>query len=276
MIASNFGKSIMKAFFISIPHSGERVPSEATWLKDLPENILMCDVDRYVDRLYQPVVEGLKLGCVKTQWHRYVIDLNRLPDDVDAESVQGDKNPAGKFTSGLHWVKTTQDHRIMHKPISRQLHDQLVTRYFNPFHDDIKDMYGFFRERGAEKIYHLDAHSMPSLGTKAHRDPGETRAEIVVSDCEGKSCDASFKDLVMEAYRDAGLQVAYNWPYMGGRVTQTYGVPEKGQQAIQVEIRRSLYMDEENKKWVPEKASALIQKLDKAVRQIHERLPNIK
>ena len=98
----------MKAFFISIPHSGERVPPEAVWLQGLPEGVLMCDVDRYVDRLYQPVVDGLKLGLVKTQWHRYVVDLNRLAEDVDADSVEGSTNASGKFTTGLHWVKTTR------------------------------------------------------------------------------------------------------------------------------------------------------------------------
>src|ERR1700722_8962137 len=119
MISFNFGKSTMKPFFISIPHSGERVPQEATWLQGLPEPIVMCDVDRFVDRLYRPTVDALSLACVTTQWHRYVIDLNRLPDDVDADSVEGSKNPSGKFTMGLHWVKTTRGTRLMPTPISK-------------------------------------------------------------------------------------------------------------------------------------------------------------
>lgn len=263
----------MKAFFISIPHSGERVPAEATWLHGLPEPILMCDADRYVDRLYQPVVDSLKLGLVTTQWHRYAVDLNRLAEDVDADSVEGSANASGKFTSGLHWVKTTRGQKIMPKPITKALHEQLVARYFEPFHDDVRDIYGFFRERGAKKIYHLDAHSMPSKGTSAHRDPGQTRAAIVVSDCEGKSCEAWYKDLVCEAYAQAGLEVAYNWPYLGGRVTETYGKPAEGQHAIQVEINRDLYMDEETKAWIPQKAKELSAKLASAVRMIHQRLP---
>lgn len=263
----------MKAFFISIPHSGERIPQETPWLHGLPETIVMCDVDRYVDRLYQPTVDALKLACVKTQWHRYVVDLNRLPDDVDAESVIGSKNPPGKFTTGLHWVKTTEGTRLMPEPITEALHKQLVERYFQPFHDDVRDMYGFFREKGSQKIFHLDAHSMPSQGTSAHRDPGETRAEIVVSDWEGKSCETSFKDLVIEAYTQSGLKVAYNWPYIGGRVTQTYGQPQKGQHTIQVEISRALYMDEESKQLLPDKAQVLSAKLMKAVQYIYERLP---
>lgn len=265
----------MKPFFISIPHSGERIPAEANWLLGLPESVVMCDVDRYVDRLYQPTIESLKLGHVKTLWHRYVIDLNRLPEDVDADSVIGSKNASGKFTTGLHWVKTTLGQRLMPEPIPAALHKQLVERYFQPFHSDIADMYGFFRERSAKKIFHLDAHSMPSTGTSAHRDPGQRRADIVISDWEGKSCETSYKDLVGEAYAKAGLEVVFNWPYLGGRVTQTYGQPSKGQHAIQVEISRRLYMDEETKQWIPEKAKELSAKLVEAVTHIHNSLPEI-
>ena len=156
----------MKAFFISIPHSGERVPAEAAWLQGLPEPILMCDIDRYVDRLYQPVVESLKLGLVTTQWHRYVVDLNRLAGDVDVDSVEGSSNPSGKFTSGLHWVKTTRGQRLMPKPISKVLHDLLVERYFEPFHDDVRDRridaqfdaacLGFFRHRLRDRAHAAD------------------------------------------------------------------------------------------------------------------------
>lgn len=263
----------MKPLFISIPHSGERIPPETTWLQGLPEPVVMCDVDRYVDRLYQPALDSIQLGCVKTQWNRYVVDLNRLPEDVDRDSVAGSANPSGQFPMGLHWLRTTRGSRLLPEPMSQQLHQQLVERYFKPFHADITDMYGFFRERGAKSIYHIDAHSMPSLGTSSHRDPGQLRAEIVVSDFEGKSCSVEFKDLVIASYTKSGLKVAYNWPYFGGRVTQTYGKPHEGQHAIQVEINRALYMNEETKQWIPETAQALSAKLAIAVRLIYDQLP---
>ena len=262
-----------KPFFISIPHSGETVPPEVTWLANLPEPVLMCDVDRFVDRLYHPVLTATQIPFVVTPWHRYVVDLNRLPEDVDASSVQGDGNAAGKFWNGLHWVRTTRGNPLMPGPISRQLHSELVRKYFEPFHADVRSIYQKFRAAGAPRIFHLDAHSMPSKGTASHRDPGQTRADIVVSDWEGKSCGAAFKDLVIEAYERAGLKVAYNWPYLGGRVTQTYGKPAEGQETIQVEINRALYMDEETKQWIPERAEALSGKLDRAVRHIYSNLP---
>ena len=89
------------------------------------------------------------------------------------------------------------------------------------------------------------------MGTRMHRDPGERRADIVVSDCLGKSCDPHFRDLVIAAYTISGFKVGYNWPYMGGRVTEQYGHPSKGQHAIQVELNRALYMDEKTKKLLP-------------------------
>lgn len=253
---------------MSIPHSGEEVPPEAHWLQGLPEPVLMCDVDRYVDQLYLPIAKALGVQTVVTRWHRYVVDLNRLPEDVDHDSVVDSQNPSGQHTQGLHWVKTTRGTRLMHEPISRALHNLLVQRYFDGFHREVEQQYQSFKKRNFTKIYHIDAHSMPSLGTSAHRDPGQQRADIVVSDFNGKSCDKNFADLVRSAYQQAGFTVAYNWPYIGGRVTQTYGQPQLGQQAIQVELNRKLYMDEESKQLRVSLVEPLRAKLKQAVESI--------
>lgn len=237
----------MKAFFISIPHSGEQIPPEVTWLKDLPEAILMCDVDRYVDQLYAPALSQFHIPAVVAETHRYVIDLNRVPEDIDQDSVAGSANPSGSFTTGLHWSKTTTGAVLLSRPLTRQLHESLVEKYFHPFHRQIQGQVQAFRAQGQGVIYHLDAHSMPSVGTSAHRDPGQTRAQIVVSDQDGTSCSKEFKDIVIESYRAAGFDVAYNWPYKGGRITQAYGRPQQGHHTIQVEMNRSLYMDESTK-----------------------------
>lgn len=258
----------LKPFFVSIPHSGERVPEEADWLKNLPEVILMRDVDRFVDQLYQSHLEHLKIPFVKTQWHRYAVDLNRLAGDVDEDSVLGSDNKSGTFTQGLHWVKTTKSETLMGKPITKDLHDLLVQKYFDPFHEQVRAQFSHFKSQGCKNIYHLDAHSMPSKGTQAHRDPGQDRADIVVSDFLGKSCSSEFKDLVIEAYTIAGFEVRYNFPYIGGRVTQTYGHPELGQQSIQVELNRKLYMDEETKKMRMRESEEVRQKIGRALEYV--------
>ncbi|MGZ3691162.1 MAG: N-formylglutamate amidohydrolase [Pseudobdellovibrio sp.] len=261
-------------FFISIPHSGEKIPPQTPWLSSLPEEILMSDVDRYVDILYKPSLESLQIPSQKTEWHRYAVDLNRIPEDVDVDSVEGATKKSGTHADGYHWVMTKNEVRLMPKPMSAKTHDELTQLIYEPFHAGIRNHYENFKKTGAQNIFHIDAHSMPSLGTKMHRDPGEFRADIVVSDCSGKSCDKRFRDLVIAAYAAAGFKVGYNWPYLGGRVTEQYGHPEKGQQAIQVELNRSLYMDEKTKKLLP-RHQEVQAKILKALTYIKSELPKI-
>lgn len=259
-------------FFITIPHSGEKVPDFCDWLQGLEEKILMCDVDRFVDRLYEPHLNKVSVPMVKTEWHRYAVDLNRLPEDVDCTSVIGNANRAGMHNRGFHWVVTTTGIPLMKAPISEQAHHQLRELIYEPFHKEVRAMFQNFHTKGFKNIYHLDAHSMPSLGTKMHRDPGEYRAEVVVSDCENTSAHPNFVDLVISAYAKAGFRVAYNWPYGGGRVTEQYGAPSKGHHSVQVELNRAMYMDEASKQWLPEKAQKCAEKVRVAVDYIREKL----
>lgn len=258
-------------FFVSIPHSGEKVPEACDWLKALPETILMSDVDRFVDRLYGPALSDLKIPIITTEWHRYAVDLNRVPTDIDASSVKGATEAAGQFSRGFHWVKTYQNDNLMPRPMSMDMHQQLKAMIFDPFHKSVIDQYEHFRQKGAKMIYHIDAHSMPSKGTSEHRDPGEPRADIVVSDCFGKSCSAVFRDLVVSAYVQAGFKVRLNWPYFGGRLTEQYGQPERGQHTIQVELNRGLYMNEQTKKINPD-VSKIQAKLQSALRYVQNGL----
>ncbi len=260
--------------FISIPHSGEKVPDFCDWLKTLPEEILMCDIDRYVDRLYDPALAELKLPSIRTEWHRYAADMNRVPQDVDAGSVVGNANPVGTHRRGFHWQITTLKQPLIKNPMPLQMHEQLVKLIYEPFHQSIRNQYEFFRKQGHPKIYHIDAHSMPSVGTSEHNDPGQTRADIVVSDCRGKSSDSAFVDIVIAAYVRAGFKVNYNWPYFGGRVSEQYGQPAQGQNTVQVELSRALYMDEKTKKIRPDSAAVQV-KIQAALLFIQQQLPKL-
>lgn len=268
----------MANLLVTIPHSGERIPEKLTpWLLGLPEKILMEDVDRFVDQLYLPSILSLGIPFVKTEWHRYAVDLNRIPTDVDRSSVEGAPLPKGTHPRGYHWVETTYQDQLMPQPMTSETHKELTRLIYDPFHQAIGKIYQNFKAtNGSDSpIFHLDAHSMPSLGTSMHRDPGQIRADIVISDCLGKSCSPRFRDLVLAAYAVAGFKVAYNWPYFGGRVTEQYGDPgHQKHHAIQVEIRRDLYMDESTKKLKAQWSEAQ-QKVYQAINYICLRLPTL-
>lgn len=269
-----FDVSGLKPLMVSIPHSGERIPDETPWLKGLPETLLMFDVDRYVDLLYEPVISRLEIPRIATEWHRYACDLNRLADDVDCDSVEGHVNPSGKFSRGLHWAITTDGTKLMPKPMSPETHKAIVANYFDPFHAEVRSCFKAFKAQGWRTVYHLDLHSMPSVGTKEHQDPGNRRADVVISDFHGASCSSRFKELAMSAYERAGFKVAYNWPYFGGRVTQTYGKPSEGQETLQVEFNRAIYMNESTKLLSRDRLAEVQHKLSLAIEAIHAGLPS--
>jgi len=257
-------------FIASIPHSGEKIPDICPWLNQLEEKVLMCDLDRYVDKLYLDILKKLNIPYVLTLWHRFAADLNRLPSDIDEDSVQGSLNKSGQYPRGFHWSITTKKEKIMTEPMSQKTHEDLVKLIYEPFHQELQGLIKRLKKESTQEILHLDLHSMPSVGTSEHRDPGEKRADVVVSDSKGKSANKKYVDLICQAYTQAGFKVAYNWPYYGGRLTEHYGKPELGHHTVQVELNRSLYMDEETKKFLPSLAQQTIVKLEKAITIIYE------
>ncbi len=232
----------------------------------------MRDVDRYVDKLYTDHLKRLHIPYIQAECHRYVIDLNRLPGDYDAQAVKNAVNPAGTHPKGLHWCVTTIGEVLIAEAMAPDQHDLLVMKYYQPFHDQVRSV---FAEYGKGPVFHLDAHSMPSMGTGLHNDPGEERADVVVSDFHGKSCRRDFTELVIAAYSAQGFKVSYNWPYFGGGITQMYGRPEDNHHTLQVELNRKVYMNEETKKMSPQFVETQV-KIGNALEFIHRELRNFK
>lgn len=254
-------------FFLSIPHSGEKVPKEVDWLIGINPLTLMRDVDRFVDRLYQPVIAKYQLRHVLTSWHRYVVDLNRKTNEYDQSSVAGAPLPKGKHPKGLHWSVTTHNEVLISKPMSQNLHDQILKDYYHPFHQAVRDLSAKMLSQH-QQIFHLDLHSMPSLGTSMHPDPGQYRADVVISDFHGKSTCSEFKEIVLHAYQEAGFQVAYNYPYVGGGITQIYGNPKSGHNTIQVELNRAVYMNEATQSIREDTFHQVQAQLEKAIAEV--------
>ncbi len=265
-------KFFKKPLLVSIPHAGEKTVEECRWLKGLDEVTLMYDVDRFIDRMYQPVLERYNIPKVVAVYHRYVVDCNRYPSDVDCDSVEGSKNPSGSHPTGLHWRKTTAGRVLIPKPIPRALHKSLIEKYYKGFFAKIDSLYEKFKNEKC--MYHLDLHSMPSRGTKAHRDPGGKRPDIVIGNEMYRTAGPEWTNQVMDAYLKKGFTVSVNDPYTGGTIVEKYGLRDKNRQALMIELNRKLYMDENSKQFLPEKAEQVKQKLKAVVSEIYNNLPD--
>ena len=91
----------------------------------------------------------------------------------------------------------------------------------------------------------VDCHSMPSVGGPMDRDPGARRVDFVLGDAYGAACHPTVTLAAEAKLRSFGYAVHRNMPYAGGYTTRHYGTPARGQHALQIEINRALYMDEE-------------------------------
>jgi N-formylglutamate deformylase len=69
--------------------------------------------------------------------------------------------------------------------------------------------------------------------------------DIVLGDRYGTAASNALLRQAEQAFRARGFNMGRNVPYAGGYTTQLYGQPKRGIHALQVEINRALYLDEE-------------------------------
>jgi N-formylglutamate amidohydrolase len=89
----------------------------------------------------------------------------------------------------------------------------------------------------------VDCHSMPSAAGSTR---GQNSADIVLGDCRGASCARQIVEAASGFLVDRGFVVAINSPYAGEFTTGSYWCPRAHRHALQIEISRALYMDEQS------------------------------
>jgi N-formylglutamate amidohydrolase len=223
---------------VEIPHAGTAVPAECLATLVAPVRALGFDADLHVDALYgDACAAGATLLVARLS--RYVVDLNRAPDDVDGESVEGAPLPA-RYAHGLFWRSTTLGERAIEHPLSRQEAERRYRTMHAPYHDTLRARIEAKRAKFGYAVV-LAAHSMPS---EARATPGPPRADIVPGTRGRTSAAPPFIDALDTWAQAAGYSVRHDDPYRGGYTTQTYGNPSADVHVLQLEIARRLYMNE--------------------------------
>ena len=226
---------------VEVPHAGVDIPDDLRSEVLAPREAMLRDADLFVDRLYAAAPKrGASLLCATVS--RYVVDLNRAPDDVDLETVRDHPAPRHTQPRGVVWRVTSDGRPLLRNPLDYQSLQERLARYHEPYHaclaeelERTKGQFGF--------VLLLAAHSMPSAVRRGPRDV-ERRADVVPGTLGRTSAHVRVIDLVEQHFRAAGLSVRHDDPYRGGYTTGHYGRPSQGQHAIQIELNRALYMDE--------------------------------
>ncbi len=253
---------------VSVPHAGTAVPETDAPLLALEGRALLRDADLFCDRLTRDVPR-LGVTTVVQQVSRYVLDVNRAPDDVDRDVCADIERPAKATARGLVWRETTDGARVLKRTLTRAELAERIARIHTPYHATLNALLEQRRERCGFALL-LDVHSMPSLGKAGHADPGARRADIVPGDVRGTSCAPRVMQLVSEHFAQRGYSVRRNDPYMGGYITRHHGRPARGVHAIQLELNRDLYMDEANFSYDLNKAARVVPDLEALVKALRD------
>ena len=226
---------------VSVPHAGVRTAGYEETLT--PELDVRGDADLFVDRLYRIGEPDGPETYVAAQLSRFVCDLNRDPDDVAPGAVPEHRAPRNADGRGFIWAVTTTGAPALSRPLTLPEWSGR-TAIHAAYHEAISRALQRARAQFGFAVL-VDGHSMPSRGRTGHTDTGSVRADVVPGDRQGTSCSPALLAVVTRHFAAAGLSVRPNEPYKGGFITAHHGRPADGVHAIQIELRRDLYMDEE-------------------------------
>jgi N-formylglutamate amidohydrolase len=230
------------------PHSGREFPADFD--AAVSEFDLRDGEDCYVDELYLPATE-LAVPLLAARFPRTYVDPNRHRGDVDLELIEGGRwpheyAPSGKAKIGkaLVW-RTLDDGRAIY---ARKLKVGEVLgrieRCHAPYHAALRELLDAAHARFGV-VYHVNCHSMPAVGGKqGEGGAGKPRADFVLGDRDGTSCDPGFTEFVRATLAALGYDVKVNDPYKGVELVRAYSNPSAGRHSLQIEINKRLYMDE--------------------------------
>ena len=233
---------------VSSPHSGSIYPHRFLASSRLDAVALRRSEDAFVDEL---LAGAATIGAplLRARFPRAYLDLNREPYELDPLMFEGrlpgfvntrSVRVAGGLGTIAKVVGESQEIYAGRLGIEEGL--ERIEQLYKPYHAALRGLLDRAHRLFGFAVL-IDCHSMPSLPVPAG---GERRAatDFVVGDRYGTSSDPVFVQVLEQAIGQAGYVVQRNKPYAGGFITEHYGAPGAGVHAIQIEVNRSLYMDE--------------------------------
>jgi N-formylglutamate deformylase len=219
---------------ISLPHDGSDIPDVIS-ARMTPEARRAPDTDWHVSRLYAFARE-LGASMLVPRYSRYVIDLNRPPDDVSLYP--------GQNTTGLcPTVRFSGD--PVYLPGLEPTPDEIAARidtYWRPYHDTLRDELDRLRAAHG-RVLLWEGHSI--RGECPFLFDGRL-PDLNVGTASGASCAAATQSRVEIAlHAQNAYDAVVNGRFKGGFITRHYGDPGNGIDAVQLEIAQRIYMNED-------------------------------
>ena len=235
------------------PHSGTTYPDD--FRPRVSMRLVGIAADDHVDELF---ADAPKHGAVliAAEFPRIYIDPNRHHQDIDPDLLaDGWPEPLRpskkqKYGKSLIWRLMGADSPIYEHGLTQAEVRHRIRHYWQPYHDCVREALDQAWER-AGVVWHVNCHSMSARAGANQVDAGSERPDVTVSDLDGVSTHSEFLDCVVETLAARGYEVRVNDPYQGMALIRRYSDPAAGRHSLQIEVKRSLYMDESTRQKSP-------------------------
>ena len=219
---------------VSLPHCGTAIP-DALRDRYVPRALHVEDTDWHLARLYD-FARDLGASVLVPHWSRYVIDLNRPPDDTP-------------MYPGANNTELCPTRFFTGEPLYREGlapgADEVARRreaFWRPYHDALAGELARLRgQHGHVALF--DGHSIhPRLPWLFEG----TLPDLNLGTASGSSCDPALREALAAVLAAQGrYSSVVDGRLKGGYITRHYGRPPTGVHAVQLEMTWTCYMDED-------------------------------
>ena len=217
---------------VSMPHVGTQLP-DALRPRLSPEALALPDTDWHLPRLYH-FAKAMGASILQARYSRYVIDLNRPPDDANLYP--------GQDTTGLCPIDTFARQPLYlpgQAPDAREVAERRE-QVWRPYHEQLARTLAQLRQHHARVVL-WDAHSIASVVPRFFE--GQL-PDLNLGTANGSSCAAELAQALQTLAGQSGFSPVLNGRFKGGYITRQYGQPEQGVHAVQLEMALCTYMNE--------------------------------
>lgn len=228
------------------PHSGREYFPHFVEQSVLDLPYLRSSEDAFVDHIFDFATHlGAPFLCARAP--RAYVDLNRSRQELDPAMIEGLIRSVqnSRVASGLGVIPRVVAHgrNIIKGKLTADEAEARLAAYWDPYHACLQEILDRTREQFGIAVL-LDCHSMPRDALLQTKRPESQIPQIVLGDRFGASANLEIVDSLHSCLQRQGFRVARNAPFSGVYIAQHYGRPSLNQHVVQIEIDRTLYMDE--------------------------------
>ena len=239
-------KEFEKPLIISSPHSGTLIDKNLSAKRNNDIYSFDSMQDMYVNE-FSSGLDKCGFTVLQSNISRVVIDLNRNINEIDSKIIKNlpsdiEINLSDKVRAGIGLI-TTKDasgNKIYDEKLDWIEVRDRINNYYLPWHNALKIAVKNLSTK-FKRVLIIDMHSMPSETIYNNQ-----LADFVIGNNFGKSSSDTAQKILSRVIESYGHSVSINDPYPGGYITKNYSSTDENIQCIQLEIKKSLYMNEKN------------------------------